>query len=113
MVSARNIAKWNTRVSLLYAVGIWTMLGTFGYFQIKRKRENPEAGEAAGHDEELKDDLTLQSKTEEKRRTGFYITETVTYKKDFVPYSTRIYNFITSHLNSTSDAASDISTSEK
>ncbi|XP_030052094.1 small integral membrane protein 26 [Microcaecilia unicolor] len=116
MVTAREVAKWNTRVSLVYAIGIWTMLGSFGYFQVKRKRENleaePDAVEAQGKTGALGNDLPFQPTPEEKR-TGFYMSQTVTYKENFVPYSTRIYNFISSHLSSTSDAATKSDTSEK
>nr|XP_033793696.1 small integral membrane protein 26 [Geotrypetes seraphini] len=115
MVSPRDVAKWNTRVSLIYAIGIWSMLGTFGYFQIKRKRENPEAGpdavEAQDKTEELENDIHFQP-TPEEERTGFYMTQTVTYKENFVPYTTRLYNFI-SHLSNASDAAPKSDTSEK
>lgn len=29
----KDLAKWNTRVSAVYAVGIWTMIGSYAYFK--------------------------------------------------------------------------------
>lgn len=41
-MNLKDIVKWNVRVSLLYAVGIWTMLGTYGYFQLEMKWKKKE-----------------------------------------------------------------------
>lgn len=27
-----DIVKWNKRVSLIYAVGVWTLMGTYGFY---------------------------------------------------------------------------------
>lgn len=28
----QNLMKWNVRASLVYAFGVWTMIGTYGYY---------------------------------------------------------------------------------
>lgn len=35
----KEVIKWNVRVSMLYAFGIWTMLGTYGYYQYMGRNE--------------------------------------------------------------------------
>lgn len=41
----QDLTRWNARVSLLYAVGIWTMFGTYAYYQMyvwPRKKDEPQ-----------------------------------------------------------------------
>ncbi|KAF6724576.1 hypothetical protein FQA47_015859 [Oryzias melastigma] len=82
----KDFAKWNTKVSAVYALGIWTMISSFAYFKYTGRY----------------DDTTEQKKEEVVEEpadpnTHVYVTAhtrtTITYKKDFVPFTTRLYNF--------------------
>lgn len=33
--------KWNKRASLLYAVGIWTVFGCYGYYRFTHRNDPP------------------------------------------------------------------------
>uniref|UniRef100_M4A766 Small integral membrane protein 26 n=1 Tax=Xiphophorus maculatus TaxID=8083 RepID=M4A766_XIPMA len=79
-MTIKDPIKWNYRVSAVYAVGIWTILGSyvlFKYTGLKQKFEEPENPNKHVYE-------TAHSKT------------VIIYKEDFVPYSRRIYNFIKS-----------------
>ncbi|KAK2815575.1 hypothetical protein Q5P01_026042 [Channa striata] len=94
----KDLLKWNRRVSAVYAVGIWTMVGSYAYFrytgryediQEKRKWSQPEP------DPNQVVYKTAHSKT------------VIVYRKDFVPYTTRIHNFIQSFSNTSDTGDSD------
>ncbi|XP_028830057.1 small integral membrane protein 26-like isoform X2 [Denticeps clupeoides] len=83
-----DVVKWNKRVSLLYAIGAWTMFGSCGYYWYARRSEprapvRPEV-EDREQDPNVKIYETKYSKT------------TIVYRPDFVPYSDRILNFFKS-----------------
>ncbi|KAM9769472.1 small integral membrane protein 26-like [Menidia menidia] len=89
----KNLVKWNKRVSGLYALGIWTMICSFGYFKY------------TGHYDEMAEKIEEQKEANEVKEqedpdTKVYRTAhsktTIIYKKDFVPYTTRIYNLFQS-----------------
>ncbi|CAL8355457.1 unnamed protein product [Boreogadus saida] len=81
-MSLRDYTKWNTRASLLYALGVWTMIGAVGVYkymgydvlEVVKREEEPENPNRVVHS-------TPHSKT------------VIIYKENFVPYHTRIYNF--------------------
>ncbi|XP_022595773.1 small integral membrane protein 26-like [Seriola dumerili] len=82
-----DLPKWNKRAAAVYAFGIWTMIGSYAYFRYTGRYEDKPVTEEVVQEQEDPDQVvhqTLHSKT------------ILTYKKDFVPYSTRIYNFIRS-----------------
>uniref|UniRef100_A0A3Q3KYH4 Small integral membrane protein 26 n=1 Tax=Mastacembelus armatus TaxID=205130 RepID=A0A3Q3KYH4_9TELE len=77
-MSLKDLAKWNIRLSAVYAVGVWTMIGSYAYFRytgLKQEEEQPEDPNQVTY------------------RTA-HTNTIITYRKDFVPYTTRIYNFI-------------------
>ncbi|XP_037621645.1 small integral membrane protein 26-like [Sebastes umbrosus] len=84
----KDLAKWNVRVAAVYAVGIWTMIGSYTLFRYTGRYEDPPVKKEEKVEEPEDPNKvvyeTLHSKT------------TIQYKKDFVPYSTRVYNFIKS-----------------
>ncbi|XP_054461265.1 small integral membrane protein 26-like [Anoplopoma fimbria] len=84
----RDLLKWNTRVSAVYAVGIWTMVGSYALVRFSRRHEEPPVKKEEEFQEPEDPNqvvhLTAHSKT------------VIVYRKDFVPYSTRIYNFLRS-----------------
>ncbi|XP_073320809.1 small integral membrane protein 26-like [Pagrus major] len=84
----KDVTKWNTRMSAVYAAGIWTMIGSYAYFKYTGRLDGVpvEKGEEVQEPEDPNQVVhqTPHSKT------------VIIYKKDFVPYTTRIYNFIKS-----------------
>ncbi|KAL3067565.1 hypothetical protein OYC64_022178 [Pagothenia borchgrevinki] len=86
-----DLFKWKKRMAIVYATGVWTMVGTLAFYKytgrledlpVKKEEEVP-----------LPEDKTeLQFITEHSKTV-------VVCQKDFVPYTTRIYNFISSSNN--------------
>ncbi|XP_035993495.1 small integral membrane protein 26-like [Fundulus heteroclitus] len=85
-MSLKDPMKWNARVSAVYAVGIWTMVGSYAYFKYTGRY----------------DDIEVRKEVEEPLGPNQKVYKTahsksiISYKEGFVPYSTRIYNFIKS-----------------
>ncbi|MED6251784.1 hypothetical protein ATANTOWER_002902 [Ataeniobius toweri] len=82
----RDVMKWNSRVSAVYAVGIWTMIGSYAYYKYTGRF----------------DDTKVRTEIEEPEEPNKHVYQTahsktvIMYKEDFVPYSRRIYDFIKS-----------------
>ncbi|KAM4583844.1 small integral membrane protein 26-like [Odontesthes bonariensis] len=83
----KDFMKWNKSVSALYAVGIWTMICSFGYYKYTGRYEG--IGVRKEEEEEPENPYKQVYKTP-------HSVTTIIYKKDFVPYTTRISNFIKS-----------------
>ncbi|KAK5866599.1 hypothetical protein PBY51_020778 [Eleginops maclovinus] len=83
--------KWNKRMSIVYAAGAWIMVGSYAFYRYTGRH----------------DDLQVQKEEEvpvpEDNTQLVFFTDhsktVVIYKKDFVPYTTRIYNYISSFSN--------------
>ncbi|KAF7664705.1 hypothetical protein LDENG_00168790 [Lucifuga dentata] len=85
----KDVAKWNTRVSIVYAAGVWTMIGSYAYYKYTgRYDEKPKKKE----EKEVKEPENPNEVVYETAHTKTIII----YKEDFVPFTTRIYNFIKS-----------------
>nr|XP_043884752.1 small integral membrane protein 26-like [Solea senegalensis] len=88
----KDLAKWNKRVSAAYAIGIWSMVVSYGYFKYTGRYE----GMSVRNEEE----------TQEPEDPNKFVHQTahsktvMVYKKDFVPYSTQIQNFISTLFSS-------------
>ncbi|KTF73576.1 hypothetical protein cypCar_00033115 [Cyprinus carpio] len=84
--------KWNRNASLVYAVGVWTMLG-YAYYKYT-----------------LGDDKAKVEKVIEDNRPNVKIYETkhtrttIIYKDDSVPYTTMLLNFIKSSYGSSTES---------
>ncbi|XP_036403775.1 small integral membrane protein 26-like [Megalops cyprinoides] len=92
-MNLKDVVRWNVRVSLIYAVGIWTLMGTYGYYRLKRPKENePEDSKDGFVDKELLDEVAAVPEGEKLQ--GFHVKTTVVYKENFVPYSTRLFNYL-------------------
>ncbi|XP_068178132.1 small integral membrane protein 26-like [Antennarius striatus] len=91
-MSSKGVLWWNTRLSLLYAFGIWTMLGSIGYMKFSGHLEDA-SGKKEEEIEERKEEKEAENLRQAVHDNGYFKT-VVVYKKDFVPYSTRISNFI-------------------
>ncbi|XP_062911190.1 small integral membrane protein 26-like [Mobula hypostoma] len=103
----KDITRWNLRVSLVYAIGIWTLFGTYAYLQTKRKEEKvlvESSSEISAEDPQKED----QNTEERKRKTNKDFIETrVVVKEGFIPFSTRIYNYGKSFFETSSDNSSE------
>ncbi|XP_072490652.1 small integral membrane protein 26 [Notamacropus eugenii] len=87
---------WYRRMSLVYLIGAWTTVGSIFLSAWKRKEALAKVDEDLAKEESLKDKDSAE-KPEPKR--GFYVETIVTYKENFVPYTTRLYNYWKSWSN--------------
>lgn len=90
-MALKDLMKWNTRVSAMYALGIWTMIGSYallsytGHYEIRRVKKDEE--EEVQQVEDVSNQVVYQTP---------HSKTTIIYKKDFVPFTTRINNFFSS-----------------
>ncbi|XP_061685570.1 small integral membrane protein 26-like [Syngnathoides biaculeatus] len=90
-MTLKDFTKWNRAVSTVYALGVWTMISSFAYFHYTGRFQN--STDLAQNEEE---------KTEKSKDGNEVVYQTahsktiIVYKKDFVPYTTRIYNLFQS-----------------
>ncbi|XP_068583281.1 small integral membrane protein 26-like [Cebidichthys violaceus] len=84
----KDVVKWNTRVSAVYAVGIWTMVGSYAYVKYSGRFEDTPV--------EKKEEVQEPEDPNKVVHQTAHSKTVIVYRKDFVPYSTRIYNFIRS-----------------
>ncbi|XP_073093067.1 small integral membrane protein 26 [Manis javanica] len=78
-------SSWYRRMSAVYALGAWTVLGSLIFFD-RQKRKS--AGEV-----EQKDVSTSEIVEAPK---GFYVETVVTYREDFVPITDKILSYLKS-----------------
>ncbi|XP_051939788.1 small integral membrane protein 26-like [Hippocampus zosterae] len=90
-MTLKDARKWNRCVSTVYVLGVWTMLGSVAYLYYTGRFKN--STDSAQNEE---------AKARVPKNPNEFIYQTphnktiVVYKKDFVPYTTRIYNFVQS-----------------
>uniref|UniRef100_A0A8C3W8B4 Small integral membrane protein 26 n=1 Tax=Catagonus wagneri TaxID=51154 RepID=A0A8C3W8B4_9CETA len=77
---------WYRRMSVVYGLGAWTLLGSL--FLWSKKKDTP-----PGEEIEQKNMSTIELSESPK---GFYVETIVTYKEDFVPITSRIINYLKS-----------------
>ncbi|KAL6455879.1 hypothetical protein MHYP_G00357300 [Metynnis hypsauchen] len=92
-----DAVKWNKRASMLYAVGIWTMFGTYGYYRYQHRNDPPV--EMPKEEEDTRPNV--------KTVKTSHLSTTIVYKEDFVPYSTRFLNLFRPTTNSCSGCQDD------
>ncbi|XP_076871356.1 small integral membrane protein 26-like [Brachyhypopomus gauderio] len=80
---SHGAVKWNKRASLLYAIGVWTALGSVGFYTY-RHRNDPKV-EMPKEEEDARPNA--------KQFKSSYVSGTIVYKENFVPYSTRLLKF--------------------
>ncbi|KAM3623119.1 uncharacterized protein V6R79_007259 [Siganus canaliculatus] len=83
----KDPAKWNIRASALYALGVWTMIGSYAFFKYTGRYDDVPVIKQQVQEPENPNEVVYQTA---------HSKTTIIYKKDFVPYTTRIYNFIKS-----------------
>ncbi|KAM4842018.1 small integral membrane protein 26 [Thomomys bottae] len=82
-MAAQSATVWYRRMSFLYALGTWSLLGSL--FILNGKT-------STGDEVEQKDD----SIEKPEPRKGFYVETIVTYKENFVPITDKILNYLKS-----------------
>ncbi|XP_042522383.1 small integral membrane protein 26 [Dipodomys spectabilis] len=90
-MNPQTASVWYKRLSLVYALGAWTLLGSVFYLDRKQA--------PSGHEVEQKDDSTSEmpvSIEKSELLKGIYVETIVTYKKDFVPVTDKILNYFKS-----------------
>ncbi|XP_069788448.1 small integral membrane protein 26-like [Narcine bancroftii] len=95
----KDLISWNMHVSMVYAIGIWTMFGTYTFLQFKKKRESNIEISA---EDALQNEHQLPDEPEKKTKKAFVETHIVV-KEGFVPFSSRIYNYGKSFFDGSSD----------
>ncbi|XP_043098136.1 small integral membrane protein 26-like [Puntigrus tetrazona] len=86
-----NPDKWYRNASMLYAIGVWTVLGSlFCKYRF---------GDNVAKVEQVDDDEHNVEVYETK-----YTRTTIIYKKDSVPYSTMLLNYINSKFGSSKES---------
>ncbi|XP_031723081.1 small integral membrane protein 26 [Anarrhichthys ocellatus] len=94
----KDLVKWNKRVSAVYAVGIWTMVGSYAYVTYSGRFDTP---------------VKKREEVEEPEDPNKVVHQTahsktiIVYRTDFVPYSTRIFSFIRSFSGDPKSGDSD------
>ncbi|XP_070781408.1 small integral membrane protein 26-like [Enoplosus armatus] len=81
----KDLMKWNTRMSAVYAAGIWTMIGSYAYFRYTGRYAAVQTGEV----QEPADPNKVVYQTAHTKTI-------IVYKEGFVPYTTRIFSFFKS-----------------
>ncbi|KAJ8365844.1 hypothetical protein SKAU_G00146750 [Synaphobranchus kaupii] len=91
-MNLKDVARWNVRVSMAYAVGIWTMLGSYGYYRFSLSKEEGDKPQDTEDKEEPIENLSTEEGEEKPK--GFQTKSTIRYRENFVPYSTRLFNYL-------------------
>ncbi|XP_061882181.1 small integral membrane protein 26-like [Entelurus aequoreus] len=84
-----DVQRWHKRLSAVYALGVGIMIGSYGYYRYTGRHDPPIQME-----EEIPDESNPKNVFHKTAHTKTIII----YKKDFVPYTTRIYNFVQSFI---------------
>lgn len=98
-MEVKKVMRWNVGASIVYAVGVWTMVGSYFYFKYTGKYDTPPESAIPPIREEK------EANPNEVVYKTTHSTSVITYKKDFVPFSTRLMNLISSFTGN--DAAVD------
>ncbi|KAF3851853.1 hypothetical protein F7725_005208 [Dissostichus mawsoni] len=85
-----DLLKWNKRMAIVYATGIWTMVGSYAFYKYTGRLEDLPV---------KKEEVPLPEDTTQLLFITEHSKAVLVYQKDFVPYTTRIYNFISSFNN--------------
>ncbi|KAH0618063.1 hypothetical protein JD844_017030 [Phrynosoma platyrhinos] len=100
---------WKRRAAFLYTVGAWTVFGYIALSFLKREdryqKKEEEEGQQQQHEKKLEfgtsasEDSITETTMYGTPGSDFYVTTTVKYKANFVPYTTRLYNYIQSFFD--------------
>ncbi|KAI1886608.1 hypothetical protein AGOR_G00197560 [Albula goreensis] len=87
----KDLKTWNPRAALLYGVAAYATIGIYGYLKLHPPGREKDDSE---NTPKYKEDTHVTSVL------GFQVTSTVRYKENFVPYSTRLFNYLTNLVGS-------------
>ncbi|XP_077427592.1 small integral membrane protein 26-like [Vanacampus margaritifer] len=90
-MALKDVRKWNKIASAVYTIGVWTIIGSLGYFYYTN-RDKINTHSARNEEENAEERENLNTIVYETAHNKTIII----YKKDFVPYTTRMYNFFQS-----------------
>ncbi|XP_078138812.1 small integral membrane protein 26-like [Centroberyx gerrardi] len=85
----KDVTKWNTRISIVYAIGVWTMIGSYAYYRHMGYYDEKTVKKEEQEEKEKQNPNEVVYKTAHTKTI-------IIYKEDFVPFSTRIQNFFKS-----------------
>ncbi|XP_061833376.1 small integral membrane protein 26-like [Nerophis lumbriciformis] len=89
-MTLKNVKNWHKGLSAVYALGVWTMIVSYGYYRY------------TGRLDDLPSQIEEESPDKTNPKNVFHQTAhtktIIIYKNDFVPYTTRIYNFVQSFI---------------
>ncbi|XP_048203368.1 small integral membrane protein 26 [Perognathus longimembris pacificus] len=83
---------WYRRMSLVYAFGTWSVLGSVFYLG----RKVPSTGDEVEQKDDSTNEIPVSTTEKPELPKGFYVETIVTYKKDFVPVTDKIINYFKS-----------------
>ncbi|XP_028923720.1 small integral membrane protein 26 [Ornithorhynchus anatinus] len=93
-MEAATAVRWYKRMSLLYALGAWTTLASALVYHWMRPPPPPQPqGDGPDDREEQREEHPAEMPSPRK---GFHVETTFTYRENFVPYTTRIFNLLKS-----------------
>ncbi|XP_068452545.1 small integral membrane protein 26-like [Clinocottus analis] len=84
----KDVTKWNKRVSIVYAVGIWTMVGSYAYISYFGRNDDTSV--------KKKEEVEEPENPNQVVHQTAHCKTVIVYREDFVPYTTRISNFLRS-----------------
>ncbi|XP_048371233.1 small integral membrane protein 26 [Sphaerodactylus townsendi] len=99
---------WKRRSALLYTFGSWTVFGSILFYSsryIQKREEEPQVPREEERSAGNKMGVTtisedgLRQTTVYRPAENFTVTTTVVYKPNFVPYTTRLYNYVQSFFD--------------
>ncbi|KAG7326707.1 hypothetical protein KOW79_010108 [Hemibagrus wyckioides] len=91
--------KWYKRTALIYAIGTWTLLGSCAYYTLYKS----DARVIIRKEEEEEKDATPNVRIFKSS----HMSTKITYKEDFVPYSTRFLKLFKPRDDDTSGNEND------
>ncbi|XP_062986235.1 small integral membrane protein 26 [Elgaria multicarinata webbii] len=107
-----SVKVWFRRSALMYAAGTWTVLGVFAahalFHRGKKEEEEEEQQQTPpphlpSKEERfsttISEDALVETTTYTSPRKHFYVSTVSTYKPNFIPYTTRLQNFLQSFFD--------------
>uniref|UniRef100_A0A8C9QMY7 Small integral membrane protein 26 n=1 Tax=Spermophilus dauricus TaxID=99837 RepID=A0A8C9QMY7_SPEDA len=91
--------SWYRRMSMVYALGTWTLLGSAFYF-CQKKKDCEVWGRMGVTATDMRGFFDVSTSEIPESPKQFYVETIVTYKEDFVPYTTKILKYLKSWTGS-------------
>ncbi|XP_061763712.1 small integral membrane protein 26-like [Nerophis ophidion] len=85
----KDVAMWQKRLSMVYALGVWTMITSYGYYRYSGR---------LGDTSQIEEESPYEANSKNVFHQSPHTKTVIIYKNDFVPYTTRIYDFVQSFI---------------